>query len=205
MLLREGMARLLEDAGFEIVGKVDDAQKLIRSVALVRPDVAIVDIKMPPTHTDEGLVAADEIRTSYPEVGVLVLSQYLESRYALRLLEQHPGRIGYLLKERVSDVAVLADAIRRVAEGECVVDPTIVARLVNRPRQKGPLDELTEREREVLGLIAEGRSNRAIAARLFITERTVEAHSGRLFAKLGLEATPDYHRRVLAVLTFLRA
>ncbi len=137
MLLREGTARLLEDAGFEIVGKVDDAQKLIRSVALVRPDVAIVDIKMPPTHTDEGLVAADEIRTSYPEVGVLVLSQYLESRYALRLLEQHPGRIGYLLKERVSDVAVLADAIRRVAEGECVVDPTIVARLVNRPRQKG--------------------------------------------------------------------
>ena len=205
MLLREGMARLLEDAGFEIVGKVDDAQKLIRSVALVRPDVAIVDIKMPPTHTDEGLVAADEIRTSYPEVGVLVLSQYLESRYALRLLEQHPGRIGYLLKERVSDVAVLADAIRRVAEGECVVDPTIVARLVNRPRQKGPLDELTEREREVLGLIAEGRSNRAIAARLFITERTVEAHSGRLFAKLGLEETPDSHRRVLAVLTFLRA
>src|SRR6266571_2102 len=205
MLLREGTARLLEDAGFEIVGKVDDAQKLIRSVALVRPDVAIVDIKMPPTHTDEGLVAADEIRTSYPEVGVLVLSQYLESRYALRLLEQHPGRIGYLLKERVSDVAVLADAIRRVAEGECVVDPTIVARLVNRPRQKGPLDELTEREREVLGLIAEGRSNRAIAARLFITERTVEAHSGRLFAKLGLEETPDYHRRVLAVLTFLRA
>ncbi len=205
MLLREGMARLLEDAGFEIVGKVDDAQKLIRSVALVRPDVAIVDIKMPPTHTDEGLVAADEIRTTYPEVGVLVLSQYLESRYALRLLEQHPGRIGYLLKERVSDVAVLADAIRRVAEGECVVDPTIVARLVNRPRQKGPLDELTEREREVLGLIAEGRSNRAIAARLFITERTVEAHSGRLFAKLGLEETPDSHRRVLAVLTFLRA
>jgi DNA-binding NarL/FixJ family response regulator len=205
MLMREGTARLLEDAGFEVVGKFDDAKKLIRSVALNSPDVAIVDIKMPPTYTDEGLVAAEEIRTSYPEVGVLVLSQYLESRYAVRLLEQHPERVGYLFKERVSDVAVLVDTLQRIVEGECVLDPTIVARLVKRPRQKGPLDELTEREREVLSLIAEGMSNRAIAARLFITERTVEAHSGRLFSKLGLEETPDYHRRVLAVLTFLRA
>jgi DNA-binding NarL/FixJ family response regulator len=205
MLLREGTARLLQDAGFEVVGKVDDAKKLIRSVALNNPEVAIVDIKMPPTYTDEGLVAAEEIRTSYPQVGVLVLSQYLESRYAMRLLEQHPEGVGYLLKERVSDVAVLVDALQRIAEGECVLDPTIVARLVKRPRQKGPLDDLTQREREVLALIAEGMSNRAIAARLFITERTVEAHSGRLFSKLGLEETPDYHRRVLAVLAFLRA
>ena len=138
MLMREGTARLLEDAGFEIVGTVDDADKLLRAVALERPDVAIVDIKMPPTYTDEGLVAAEKIRSTYPEVGVLVLSQYLESRYALRLLEQHPEAVGYLLKERVSDIAVLADAIRRIAEGESVLDPTIVARLVNRPRHTRP-------------------------------------------------------------------
>jgi DNA-binding NarL/FixJ family response regulator len=150
MLIREGTARLLEDVGFEVIGKVDDAQKLIRFVALEHPDVAIVDIKMPPTYTDEGLVAAEEIRNSFPDVGVLVLSQYLEPRYGLRLLEQHPEGVGYLLKERVSDVAVLADAIRRIAEGECVLDPTIVARLVNRPRRQSPLDTLTDREREVL-------------------------------------------------------
>jgi serine/threonine-protein kinase len=205
MLIREGTARLLQDAGFEIAGKAGDAQELLRCVAQDRPDVAIVDIKMPPTHTDEGLVAAQEIRASYPEVGVLVLSQYLESRYALRLLQQHPERVGYLLKERVSDVAVLADAIRRVAEGECVLDPTIVARLVRRPRHKGPLDQLTEREREVLALIAEGRSNRSIAEMLVLSPKTVEAHVGRVFSKLGLGETPDYHRRVLAVLAFLRA
>jgi serine/threonine-protein kinase len=205
MLIREGTARLLQDAGFVIAGKAGDAQELLRCVAQDRPDVAIVDIKMPPTHTDEGLVAAQEIRASYPEVGVLVLSQYLESRYALRLLQQHPERVGYLLKERVSDVAVLADAIRRVAEGECVLDPTIVARLVRRPRHKGPLDQLTEREREVLALIAEGRSNRSIAEMLVLSPKTVEAHVGRVFSKLGLGETPDYHRRVLAVLAFLRA
>ncbi len=204
MLMREGTARLLEDAGFEVVGKVDDAQKLIRTVALEHPDVAIIDIKMPPTHTDEGLIAAEEIRRSYPDVGVLVLSQYLESRYALRLLEQHPDAVGYLLKERVSDIAVLADAIRRIAERECVLDPTIVARLVNRPRHKGPLDELTEREREVLALIAEGRSNHGISQILVLSPKTVEAHVGRIFSKLGLDETPDYHRRVLAVLAFLR-
>jgi DNA-binding NarL/FixJ family response regulator len=205
MLIREGTARLLEDAGFEIVGKADDAHKLLRAVALDHPDVAIVDIKMPPTHTDEGLVAAEQIRAAHPQVGVLVLSQYLESRYATRLLEHHPEASGYLLKERVSDIAVLADAIRRIHEGECVLDPTIVARLIKRPRHQGPLDELTGREREVLALIAEGRSNQAIADLLVLSPKTVEAHVGRVFAKLGLDESPDYHRRVLAVLAFLRS
>jgi serine/threonine-protein kinase len=205
MLIREGTARLLEDAGFEIVGKADDAPKLLRAVALDHPDVAIVDIKMPPTHTDEGLVAAEQIRAAHPQVGVLVLSQYLESRYATRLLEHHPEASGYLLKERVSDIAVLADGIRRIHEGECVLDPSIVARLIKRPRHQGPLDELTGREREVLALIAEGRSNQAIADLLVLSPKTVEAHVGRVFAKLGLDESPDYHRRVLAVLAFLRS
>jgi DNA-binding NarL/FixJ family response regulator len=205
MLMREGTARLLEDAGFEVVAKVDDAEKLLRSVALEHPDVAIVDIKMPPTHTDEGLVAAEQIRDSNPEVGVLVLSQYLEPRYAMRLLEQSPEGVGYLLKERVSDIAVLTDAFRRILEGECVLDPTIVARLVRRPRHKGPLDELTEREREVLALIAEGRSNRGISQVLVLSPKTVEAHVGRIFSKLGLDDTSEYQRRVLAVLAFLRS
>jgi serine/threonine-protein kinase len=167
--------------------------------------VAIVVIKMPPTYTDEGLVAAEQIRACHPQVGVLVLSQYLESRYATRLLEHHPEAVGYLLKERVSDIAVLADAIRRINDGECVLDPTIVARLIQRPRHQGPLDELTGREREVLALIAEGRSNQAIAALLVLSPKTVEAHVGRAFAKLGLDEGPDYHRRVLAVLAFLRS
>jgi serine/threonine-protein kinase len=159
---------------------------------------------MPPTHTDEGLVAAEQIRSSHPDVGVLILSQYLESRYATRLLEDHPEGRGYLLKERVSDIGVLKDAIQRIAERECVLDPTIVARLIKRRRQQGPLDELTDREREVLALIAEGRSNHGIAEILVLCPKTVEAHIGRVFTKLGLDESPDYHRRVLAVLAFLR-
>ena len=204
MLLREGLARLLGDAGFEVVAKATDGAELLRAVRLTSPDVAIVDIKMPPTHTDEGIVAAHEIRAAHPDVGVLVLSHYLESVYAMRLLEEHPERLGYLLKERVSDIAVLADALRRIAEGECVLDPTIVARLVNRPRAPGPLAELTDREREVLELIAEGRSNQAIGDTLFLSTKTVETHIRQIFMKLGLGGSPDSHRRVLAVLAFLR-
>ena len=205
MLIREGTARLLEDAGVQVIGKAGDARKLLQIVAHEHPDVAIIDIKMPPTHTDEGLVAAEQIRSSHPDVGVLVLSQYLESRYATRLLEQHPEARGYLLKERVSDIGALKDAIIRIAERECVLDPTIVTRLIQRPRHRGPLDELTGREREVLALVAEGRSNHAIAGLLVLSPKTVEAHIGRVFAKLGLDDTPDYHRRVLAVLAFLRS
>ena len=203
MLIREGLARLLAEAGFEVVDTAKDADELLRRVASAQPDVAIVDIKMPPTHTDEGLVAADAIRASHPAVGVLVLSQYLESRYAVRLLEQHPERVGYLLKERVSDIAVLADALRRIAEGECVVDPTIIVRLFGR-RRDGPLTQLTEREREVLALMAEGHSNTGICGKLFLSPKTVEAHIRHIFLKLALREAPDYHRRVLAVLTFLR-
>lgn len=205
VLLREGLARLLIEAGFDVVGKAATADDLLRQVARARPDVAIVDIKMPPSHTDEGLVAAELIRRDHPDVGVLVLSHYLESRYAMRLLQEHPERVGYLLKDRVSDVAVLADALQRISEGECVLDPTIVARLVHRPRDQGPLAELTEREREVLSLIAEGRSNPAIGTMLFVSPKTVEAHIRQIFMKLELEETRDYHRRVLAVLAFLRS
>ena len=205
MVTREGIVRLLRDAGVEVVAEADDGASLIRNVALERPDAAIVDIRMPPTHTDEGLVAAQRIRNEYPETGVLVLSQYVEPSYAMRLLEEHPERVGYLLKERVFDVAILVDALRRLADGETVIDPTIVSQLVGRRRREDPLRELTDREREVLGLVAEGLSNKAIAARLFVTERTVEAHVKQIFLKLGLTANPESHRRVLAVLAYLRA
>ncbi len=205
MLIREGLSRLLTDAGFDVAGKAADATELLRQVELTRPDVAIVDIRMPPTQTDEGLLAADRIRAAHPQVAVLVLSQYLDSRYALRLLEHHPERVGYLLKERVSDIAVLADALRRLAEGESVIDPTIVARLLEHQRQSGPLAELTPREREVLGLMAEGHSNRGICRRLFLSPKTVEAHVHKIFLKLALAETPDSHRRVLAVIAFLRS
>ena len=204
MLTREGIARLLADAGVDVVAQAEDADGLRREVRLKRPDVAIVDIRMPPTHTDEGLVATQQIRADHPDVGVLVLSQYVEPSYAMRLIEEHPERVGYLLKQRVADVAVLVDALRRIADGESVVDPTIVARLFGRRRRQDPLDELTDREREVLGLVAEGLSNRAIADRLFITERTVEAHVKQVFLKLGLDLNPESHRRVLAVLAYLR-
>jgi DNA-binding NarL/FixJ family response regulator len=205
VLLREGLSRLLTETGFEVVGKAGDPGELLRTVRQTRPEVAIVDIKMPPTHTDEGLVAAEEIRHRDPSVGVLVLSHYLDSRYAMRLLEHHPEHVGYLLKERISDVAVLTDAVRRVAEGECVVDPTIVSRLMARRRDSGPLNQLTDREREVLALMAEGHSNDGICKRLFLSPKTVEAHVSQIFSKLGLRDAPGYHRRVLAVLTFLRA
>jgi serine/threonine-protein kinase len=205
VLLRQGLARLLGDAGLEVVASAGDPGELIRAVGLTRPDVVIVDIKMPPTHTDEGLVAAQEIRRLHPGMGVLVLSHYLDSRYAARLLDELPGGAGYLLKERVSDVAVLVDALRRVHEGECVVDPTIVSRLMSRRRESGPLDELTPREREVLGLMAEGFTNPAICARLFLSPKTVETHVRQIFLKLGLRESTDHHRRVSAVLALLRS
>jgi DNA-binding NarL/FixJ family response regulator len=204
MLTREGISRLLRDAGIQVVAEAGDAEVLLREVRLVHPDVALVDIRMPPTHTDEGLVAAQTIRAEYPQVGVLVLSQYVEPSYAMRLIQENPERVGYLLKERVFDIATVVDALRRIVDGETVIDPTIVSRLVGRRRRQDPLADLSEREREVLGLIAEGMSNRAIAARLFVTERTVEAHVTQIFQKLHLPESRDRHRRVLAVLAFLR-
>jgi DNA-binding NarL/FixJ family response regulator len=204
MLVREGLARLLTDAGFDVVGTADNAVELVHQVASTNPDVAIVDIKMPPTHTDEGIVAAQQIRRDHPSVGVVVLSQYLDSRYAMRLLEEVPERAGYLLKERVSDIAVIADALKRIAEGECVIDPTIVSQLVRRRRDRDPINTLSEREREVLTLMAEGLTNLAIGERLFLSGKTVEAHIRHIFEKLGLGPSAEDHRRVLAVLAFLR-
>ena len=205
MLVRSGLARLLADAGVEVVAESADAADLMRAVALERPDAALVDIRMPPTHTDEGLVAARAIRDGYPDTAVLLLSQYLDARYAQRLLADQPGGLGYLLKERVSDIAVLVDALHRVTEGECVVDPTIVARLMRRRRTGSALSDLTAREREILALLAEGRSNSKIATSLHVSERTVESACAQIFRKLGLEPSPDVNRRVLAVLTLLRS
>jgi DNA-binding NarL/FixJ family response regulator len=205
VLLREGMARLLEDAGFEIVGQAGDADELMLKVRSWKPDVAIVDIRMPPTQTDEGLRAAKEIREQQPETGVLVLSQYVETSYAMELLAESAEGIGYLLKDRVADVADFAAAVRRVGEGGSALDPTIVSLLVGRNRGSGPLDDLTPREREVLELMAEGLSNAAVAARMFVTERAVEKHVTSIFGKLRLPASGESHRRVLAVLAFLQA
>lgn len=204
MLVREGVARLLTEAGIEVAGTASNSAELLRCVDQLRPDVAVVDIRMPPTHTDEGIVAAQRIREANADIGVLLLSQYLDSAYAARLLEEVPQGAGYLLKDRVSDTAVLADAIRRVAEGECVIDPTIVTRLVRQRRRHGPLDELTDREREVLSLMAEGRSNHAIGRMLHLSDKTVESHVRVIFQKLGLEQSLNDHRRVLAVLAYLR-
>ena len=205
VLLRDGLDRLLTEAGFEVVGKAGTAQELRREVELAHPDVAIIDIKMPPTHTDEGLIAAQEIRASNPDIGVLVLSHYLQSRYAMRLIEQHTGGVGYLLKERVSGVGVLADALVRVHDGECVVDPTIVARLLGHARRVSPISQLTERECEVLAQMAEGRSNQGICASLMLSPKTVEGHVRNIFMKLGVGESADDHRRVLAILSYLRS
>jgi DNA-binding NarL/FixJ family response regulator len=203
VLLREGLARLLEEDGFEIVGQAANADELMLKVRSWKPDVAIIDIRMPPTHTDEGLRAAQEIRSEHPDVGVLVLSQYVEAAYALELLQGSAEGVGYLLKDRVANVEEFAAAVRRVGEGGSALDPAIVSSLLGRHR--GPLDDLTTRERQVLEAMAEGLSNAAIAARLVVTERAVEKHVTNIFLKLRLPASPEAHRRVLAVLAFLGA
>jgi DNA-binding NarL/FixJ family response regulator len=204
VLLREGVVRILAEAGFEVVGQAGDADELMLKVRSYSPDVAVVDIRMPPSHTDEGLRAAQEIREKHPGVGVLVLSQYIEPAYAMELLADSAEGVGYLLKDRVSDVNEFADAVRRVADGGSALDPAIVSQLVGRRRGDDPLGELTPREREVLGLMAEGRSNQGIAQRLVVTERAVEKHVTGIFSKLKLPAATADHRRVLAVLAYLR-
>ena len=203
-LLRQGMARLLTDAGFDILGDVGDADALLELVARTEPDAALIDIKMPPTHTDEGLRAAAVIRERYPKTAVLLLSSYLEARYAEALLKGHPAGSGYLLKDRVYDAAALGDALRRVNLGECVIDPEIIGQLLRRSRERNPLDALTEREREILSLMALGYSNDSICNQLVISRRTVESHVSSVFAKLGIIESPESSRRVLAVLAYLQ-
>ena len=206
LILREGLARLLEEAGFSVAAQARDAAELVDAVAADPPDVAIVDIRMPPTHTDEGLRAAREIRTRHPDVGILVLSQYARPSYALELLAAGSEGIGYLLKDRVADLDELADAVRRVAAGGSVLDPSVVSQLVGRPSQGAdPLEQLTSRELDVLSLMAEGRSNRAIGESLSIAEHTVEKHVKSILGKLRIPASADDHRRVLAVVTFLNS
>jgi DNA-binding NarL/FixJ family response regulator len=202
-LLREGVVRLLEEAGLEVVGQAGDGEELLRKVRAHKPDVAVVDVRMPPTHTDEGLRAAREIRAELPEVSVLVLSQYVEVAYARELLAESAEGLGYLLKDRVTDVDAFADAVRRVGGGGSALDPEVVSRMLGRARREDPLAELTPREREVLSLMAEGRTNAAIAAELVVTDRAVEKHVTSIFAKLDLPAGGEDHRRVLAVLRFL--
>jgi len=206
VLLREGLARLLEEAGFEVVGLAADADELLALIDRAKPDVAVVDIRMPPTHTDEGLRAAKAIRERWPAIGILVLSQHVNARYALELLSAGTDGVGYLLKERVSDLDELSSSVQRVGNGGSVLDPAVVGQLVGRPRQgDNPLEHLTDREREVLALMAEGRSNRAIAEQLFVTEHTVEKHVKSIFGTLRLPPSPDDHRRVLAVVTYLNS
>jgi DNA-binding NarL/FixJ family response regulator len=203
-LLREALAAGLAAAGFEVVGQATDVPGLLALVEEHAPDVVVVDVRMPPTHTTEGLEAARDIRSRHPAIAILVLSQYVETRYAMELIRDDPAGIGYLLKDRVARLDDLTDAVRRVAAGESVIDPDVVARLLGRPRRRSPLDELTPREREILGLMAEGRSNRRIADQLVLELKTVEGHVGSIFWKLGLEPTGDDHRRVMAVLAWLR-
>jgi DNA-binding NarL/FixJ family response regulator len=204
VLLREALAAALASAGFEVIGQAADVPGLIAIVERERPDVVVVDVRMPPTHTTEGLEAARAIRRSHAGTAILVLSQYVETRYAVDLLREDPSGVGYVLKDRVTRVADLADAVRRVAAGGSVIDPEVVSRLLGRPRSHSPLDELTPREREILGLMAEGRSNHAIADRLVLELKTVEGHVRAIFGKLGLEPAAEDHRRVLAVLAYLR-
>lgn len=205
VLFREGVAAVLSDAGVDVVGQAGDGDELLSMVAAMKPDVVVVDIKMPPTHTTEGLVAAHRIREEFPNVGVLVLSQYIETHYAMKLLGERAEGVGYLLKDRVSNLAELSDAVARVARGGSVVDPSVVSQLLGKKRMSDPLEVLTEREREVLALMAQGRSNQAISEQLFLTGKTVETHVRSIFMKLGLEPATDDNRRVLAVLAYLRA
>jgi DNA-binding NarL/FixJ family response regulator len=203
--VREGIVRVLEDGDFDVVGTAADARDLIRLADVYGPDVVIADIQMPPEHSDDGLRAALAIRAAHPGVGVLVLSQFLEDAYALALVADGAQGVGYLLKEKVGDLRMFTDAVRRVAEGGSVLDPDVVARLVGRKRTAGPLDKLTPRERQVLALIAEGRSNAGIAQELVVTVAAIERHVTGIFDKLGLPASPQAHRRVLAVLKYLHA
>jgi DNA-binding NarL/FixJ family response regulator len=203
VLLREGVARLLQDAGIEVVAQAGDADDLLRKVSAHKPDVAVVDVRMPPTHTDEGLRAAAAIREAHPETGVLVLSAYIDEGPALELLSNSAEGLGYLLKDRVADVDGFVDAVRRVGDGGSALDPEVVSRLLGRRRRSDPLEGVTPREREVLGLMAEGRSNFAIAQALVVTERAVEKHVTSIFGKLALPPAQDDHRRVLAVLAYL--
>jgi DNA-binding NarL/FixJ family response regulator/class 3 adenylate cyclase len=205
VLLREGIVRLLGEVGFDVVAQSGTADDLLRHVGMHKPQVAIVDIRMPPTHTDEGLRAAAEIRERFPDTGVLVLSQYVEAGYAMDLLSESAEGVGYLLKDRVSDVEQFASSVRRIAEGGSVLDPDVVSQLIGRRRRDDPLEQLTPREREVLELMAEGRSNQAIADRLFVTLRAVEKHVTSIFTKLDLPASTEDHRRVLAVLAAIRS
>lgn len=205
VLLREGIARLLQEAGIEVAGQAGNGEELLRKVRAHKPDVAIVDIRMPPTQTDEGLRAAQTIRSELPDVGVLVLSQYVEEQYAMELIGESAEGVGYLLKDRISDLDRFVDAVCRVAEGGSALDPEVVSVMVGRRRHEDPLEQLTPREREVMALMAEGRSNKAIAAELVVTERAVEKHVTSIFDRLDLTAAPSDHRRVLAVLAFLRA
>ena len=203
LLLREGLARILRDRGIDVVAEAASADGLVDLVQRTEPDAVILDIRMPPTFTDEGLVAAARLREAHPRVAILVLSQFLDAAHALRLLNETPERVGYLLKDRVMDMATLTDALRRLTEGETVIDPTIVTQVMRKRRANSAI-ELTEREQDVLALLAEGLSNQAIADRLAINERTVETHTARIFTKFGLAQSPEIHRRVMAVLTYLR-